>query len=426
MGLRETREPIQPDVELAGRLFAELAVCTGGREGICRRSYGEGEQLAHDILRREGERLGLEAETDAACNLYLTLPGVGANGRIIFGSHLDSVPRGGNFDGAAGVLCGLAVLSGMAKAGSRPVPDITVMAIRAEESTWFEASYIGSRAAFGRLDARELDELRRTNDRMRLADAVAACGGDVGRLRSGVPHIDPAEVLLFLEVHIEQGPGLVMADAPVGVVSGIRGSFRHRSASCIGEYGHSGATPRLARRDAVLATSALVMAMEEVWDSAELNGDDLAVTFGQVTTDPAEHAFSKVPGRVDFALDVRSQSAATLDKAEGRLAELAERMSERYSVRFDLGPRTGSEPALMDDRVIAGLREACIAEGVQDLVVPSGGGHDAAVFASEGIPTGMLFIRNRHGSHNPRESMEMADFEVAARVASRLCASFAA
>ena len=101
-------------------------------------------------------------------------------------------------------------------------------------------------------------------------------------------------------------------------------------------------------------------------------------------------------------------------------------MSARYSVGFDLGPRTGSEPALMDESVIAGLREACIAEGVQDLVVPSGAGHDAAVFASEGIPTGMLFIRNQYGSHNPRESMEMADFEVAARIASRLCVSFAA
>ncbi|MDE2914245.1 MAG: Zn-dependent hydrolase [Paracoccaceae bacterium] len=412
---------IDPDIDLAGRMFRELAVRTGDSGGITRPSFGRGEQIAHDMLRREGERLGLRVETDSACNLYLTLPGRVPEDRIIIGSHLDSVPCGGNFDGAAGVLCGLSVIAGLVAAKARPPRDVTLMAIRAEESNWFAASYIGSRAAFGRLASSELSRVRRASDGMSLGDAIAAAGGDVARLSAGQAHLEPARIGLFIEPHIEQGPCLVAEDKPVGIVTGIRGSFRHRSACCRGRYAHSGATPRQLRRDAVRATAALVMAMDEVWDAAERNGDDLSITFGQLNTDPAEHAFSKVAGRVDFSLDVRSLSSGTLDWVAGSLAEQVGRQSRQHAVRFDLGPKTATLPALMDGGIVAALQAACSAEGIPTITMPSGAGHDAAVFAGMGVPTGMLFIRNRNGSHNPHESMEMEDLAVAARVLMKLC-----
>ena len=412
---------VGPDIDLAANLFNELAMLTGDGEGISRPSFGEGEQIAHDLLRREGEQLGLQIETDAACNLYLTLPGKIAEDRIVMGSHLDSVPNGGNFDGAAGVLCGLSVISGIAKSGERPARDITLMAIRAEESTWFAASYIGSRAAFGLLESEELNEVLRSSDGMPLGGAIAAAGGDVNQLHAGKAHLDPAGIGLFIEPHIEQGPFLVAENRPVGIVSGIRGSFRYRSANCLGSYGHSGATPRHLRHDAVRATAALVMALEQVWDKAELNGDDLSITFGKLATDSAEHAFSKVAGCVSFSLDVRSQSPDTLEEVASELARLNERLSRQYSVRFDLGPRTGTHSAMMDCNVVAALKAACTAEGVPAITLPSGAGHDAAVFAGMGIPTGMLFIRNENGSHNPEESMELEDFAAAARVLMRVC-----
>ena len=419
----EPQPPLRfdPDTDLANDLFYELAEKTGDREGITRASYGEGEQLAHDIVRREGIRLGLKAETDAACNLYLTLPGGTPDGRIIIGSHLDSVPKGGNFDGAAGVLCGLSVLAGLASSAARPPRDITLMAIRAEESTWFPASYIGSRAAFGLLASRELDGVKRVSDGLPLGDAISAAGGNVQRLREGMAHIEPAETGLFVEPHIEQGPHLVMNDAPVGIVTGIRGSIRYRSAICRGSYAHSGATPRGARRDAVRATAALVMAMDRAWDEAEQSGDDLAITFGKIFTDSREHAFSKVAGRVDFSFDARSDCRRILEKVDDKLARQIKRISEMHSVSFDLGPRTGSEPAKMSDGVIEAMRAACVAEGVPDVAMPCGAGHDAAVFAQMNIPTGMLFVRNENGSHNPNEKMDMGDFAVAARILMRIC-----
>ena len=144
--MAEISTQAEPDVALAERIFDELRRQTSDGRGIKRASYGRGEQTAHAIVRREAEELGLTIATDSACNLYMTYPGLMPGRATFVGSHLDSVPVGGNFDGAAGVLMGLSVIAGRQHAGIRPPRDITVMAVRAEESTWFAASYIGSRA----------------------------------------------------------------------------------------------------------------------------------------------------------------------------------------------------------------------------------------------------------------------------------------
>src|SRR5450631_1302444 len=139
-----------PDIALAERLFNTLADKTRDTQGVTRASYGVGEQFAHDLVTAEAHKVGLPTSVDAAGNLYIRLRGSNPNGRsIIIGSHLDSVPMGGNFDGAAGVLAGLAIVIGWQKAGYRLADEVTVMAIRAEESNWFPYSYIGSKSALG-------------------------------------------------------------------------------------------------------------------------------------------------------------------------------------------------------------------------------------------------------------------------------------
>src|SRR6201998_3388732 len=144
---------IQADLDLAASLFDELSRATRRGRGIVRDSYGAGEQAAHDILRSAAGTIGLEVSVDAIGNLFMTLPGRDRSApRIIMGSHLDSVPQGGNFDGAAGVVAGLCLLSAMRRAGVTPGCDLTVMAIRAEESAWFDIAYLGSAGAFGLLD----------------------------------------------------------------------------------------------------------------------------------------------------------------------------------------------------------------------------------------------------------------------------------
>ncbi|WP_051294367.1 hydantoinase/carbamoylase family amidase [Gemmobacter nectariphilus] len=409
----------RPDIALAVRLFTELRLRTGAARGITRASYGLGEQIAHDMVRREARKLGMDCRIDAGCNLYMTLRGQRRGPAVMVGSHLDSVPMGGNFDGAAGVLAGLAVAAGYRAAGVLPPQDLTVVAIRAEESTWFSASYIGSRAAFGRLSGAELDGVLRAGDRVALGRAIDAAGGESAQLRAGVPQIDPAQIACFIEPHIEQGPVLVARDRPIGIVTGIRGSFRHRHAACLGAYAHSGATPREVRQDAAMAVARLAVRLDDAWERLAAQGHDLTVTFGQMATDPNEAAFSKVAGRVDFSLDVRSQSHATLDLMRAELRQALAEVESRSRVRFDLGKETTSEPALMDRRIIADLAGIAAAQGAE--IMPCGAGHDAAVFAQMGVPTGMIFIRNRNGSHNPDEAMEIEDFAVAAQVLSAFC-----
>ena len=141
---------VEPDINLARGMFDALRANTSAGRGITRATYGAGENFAHDLARKTAEDLGLEIATDPALNLYMTLPGRQRElPRLMTGSHMDSVPQGGNYDGAAGVVAGLAALAGLCRQGVVPERDITVMAIRAEEAAWFNSNYIGSHAAFG-------------------------------------------------------------------------------------------------------------------------------------------------------------------------------------------------------------------------------------------------------------------------------------
>lgn len=409
------------DIQLAERLFDELKRRTGTNRGITRTSYGLGEQIAHDMVRREARKLGLEVKTDPGCNLYMTMKGREEGPGIFIGSHLDSVPMGGNFDGAAGVLLGLSVISGYVRAGIRPPRDITVMAIRAEESTWFGASYIGSRAALGRLTSRELDQVKRSSDQISLGNAIDAAGGDTEFLRSGKSYLDPADIAMFIEPHIEQGPVLIERQISVGIVTGIRGSFRYREAKCVGVYAHSGATPREYRSDAVRAASALVTELDKAWDELQAEGADLVVTFGQFATDPSEAAFSKIAGKLGFSLDVRSQEPETLARMQTIVSEIVARIEAEHRVKFELGRLSDSKSAKMDDAIVKALSDFAEEQGIEAQTMACGAGHDAAVFADAGVPTGMVFIRNANGSHNPDEHMGIDDFAEAARLVSALC-----
>ncbi len=409
-------EPAPPDLALAERLFDALARRTRRGRGIERDTYGAGEQAAHDIVGEAGAAVGLEVAVDAIGNLMLTLPGQDrAAPGVIVGSHLDSVPQGGNFDGAAGVLAGLAALAGMRAAGVVPPFDIGVMAIRGEESAWFDIAYIGSLGAFGKLDPACLD-VRRFDTNQTLAATLTAQGFAPEAIRTHRRLLDPARVRAYLELHIEQGPVLVHAGLPAAAVTGIRGCRRFRNAVCVGRYGHSGALPRQFRQDAVAATVALLHHMRGEWLRQEAAGADLVLTSGEFTTDPEQHGPSKVAGHTRFVLDIRSLSDAVMDAMADVARAAAVRIGEEYRVRFDLGVTSDSPPAPMDPRLIAGFK--------QGFTMASGAGHDAAVFAQAGVPSGMIFVRNEHGSHNPDEAMALPDFAVATRALSALLQDF--
>lgn len=394
---------------MAASLFDRLSEATRRGRGIVRDSYGAGEQAAHDIMRSAAERIGLEVSVDAIGNLTMTLPGRDRSAqRIIIGSHLDSVPQGGNYDGAAGVVAGLCVVSALKGAGVAPRCDVSVMGVRAEESAWFDIAYLGSGGAFGMLDPACLS-IPRSDTGRSLESTLIERGFDPQAIRERRTLLDPSKIRAYLELHIEQGPTLAAQGLPAAVVTGIRGCKRFRNARCIGQYGHSGAVNRPYRHDAVAATVALLHHLESIWLQQEDAGADLVVTSGELFTDPAMHGPSKIAGETHFVLDLRSVSDVTMNAVATDARQAAARIGEAYRVAFDLGATSDSPPAVMDSR----LRASLMGLLERPFEMPSGAGHDAAVFAKQGIPTAMIFVRNENGSHNPDEAMTLDDFAVA-------------
>ncbi|MBV8650500.1 MAG: hydantoinase/carbamoylase family amidase [Alphaproteobacteria bacterium] len=408
---------LQPDIALAERLFAALRTRTSQGAGIVRDSYGRGEAIGHEIAAEAASAIGLEIRRDAALNLYMTLPGRDRTApALLMGSHLDSVPQGGNYDGAAGVVAGLAALSAVKRAGMAPAFDLTVMGIRAEEAAWFDGSYLGSNAAFGRLPPAMLDAVRRSDTKRSLAEHMGDYGADLAALRRGEAYLKPAHLRSFIELHIEQGPVLEGAGVPVGIVTGIRGCRRFRHARCLGAYGHSGAEPSGHRRDAVAATVALVATLQARWEAIEAEGGDLTFTVGELYTDAAMHGPSKIAGETRFVLDFRSIDDATMREMRDLALNRAEELGQRFRVRFDLGEPLYSEAASLDPAMRARFRAIAEGQGIAALEMASGAGHDASVFANLGVPSAMLFVRNINGSHNPDEAMAIEDFAAATQV----------
>jgi N-carbamoyl-L-amino-acid hydrolase len=421
----DARPNLTPDIDLAARLFDELRAKTSDGVGITREAYGPGERIAHALVRAEAEALGLEVTPDHAGNLYMTLPGADrAARRVVIGSHLDSVRQGGNFDGAAGVLSGLAAVAGLRRAGFTPSRDITVLAIRSEEAgAWFPFSYPGSKAALGVLPVEAL-AVRRQDSGRTLEEHMREEGFFPDEVRAGKGVLGPDNVAAFLELHIEQGPVLDSEEIPVGIVTGIPGSRRYRAARVLGEYNHSGAVPRRYRRDAAVALAEFAYLLDEAWEDLEAHGHRMVCTFCVLAT-TEEAGFTKIPGEARFQLDMRSVSRASLDALHERLTDLISRIEARRGVIFDLGQESGSVASPMDAGVQAGLIRAAETLGIPHLSMASGGGHDAAAFAQAGVPTGMIFVRNQNGSHNPHEAMRMEDFAQACAVVTRWAADMA-
>lgn len=394
---------------LAAELFDRVAEVSSDGVGVSRPSYGDGETEALGLLQAFAAERGLASWTDRAANVVFGLDGAGDGRCVLVGSHLDSVPHGGNFDGLAGVVAGLLLLVECREGGLAPRVPVRVIALRGEESAWFGRACVGSRALLGGITDEDLEAAHRTTGRP-LEGYMEDLGADTGAIRRRQTLLDPSGVRMFLELHIEQGPVLVDRGLPLAVVTGIRGNVRHRCIRCTGESGHSGAVPRWLRRDAVFAVCDLVMRLDEHWRTIQQHGGDLVVTVGMLHTDPGHDAMSRVPGEAEFSFEARSESDATLDAMASLLRSECEALGRDRKVEFGFDAPVRSEPARCDAGIVEGLRAACRAEGFEDETVPSGAGHDAAIFSNAGIPTGMVFVRNANGSHNPREAMALEDF----------------
>ena len=408
---------------LAERLFAGLKSLSFDGVGITRASFSPAEDAAHELIARAAGEEGLGVERDRAGNLVVTLPGrAPALPFVATGSHLDSVPRGGNYDGAAGVVAGLLALVHLRRRAIVPPRTVKLFALRGEESAWFGRSWIGSHALFGLLSEADLARTRYDNGRP-LRACLEDIGADVAAIARGERLLDPAGVACFLEVHIEQGPVLEACGLPLGVVTGIYGNLRHMAVVCRGTAAHAGATPRALRHDAVVAIADLIMRMDGYWQAWLEQGKQLVITHGMIATDPREHSISRVPGEARVSIELRADDQQVLMRFHRLLQTEAQTLALERGVEFAFDEPIVNRAAPMHPGWIERLERLCEAGGAGAMRLPSGAGHDAVVFAHAGIPTAMLFIRNAHGSHNPAEHMALDDFLAATDVLTRAVAA---
>lgn len=391
------------------------------RGGVCRDTYGKGEAFAHELLAAEARSLGLLVQTDPMCNTYMIWPGGDRDApQVIVGSHLDSVPGGGNFDGAAGVVAGLAAVCLLKQEGVRLSNDLVVMGIRAEESMWFAHSYVGSRGALGLLDPTALEKVRFDTGRS-LVDHLQQAGGDPQFVRQRKAWLDTERIAAFFELHIEQAPSLAVDGCALAVGTAIPGNVRYPDVRIEGQYGHVGLQRRF-RHDAALAGAKLFVGLDDFWQEQEARGKPMAFTIGEFHTDPARHGLTIVPGQFRFSLDLRAYDQTTLSELEQRFLDLVKEVQERYGVRVILGPCASAPVALADADLSQSLRDSATELGVdcRDLLSPAS--HDAAAFCSAGVPYGFVFVRNPNGSHHPDEAMDIEDWLLATQVLTRtLC-----
>ena len=394
----------------AATFFSELKRMSNDGIGITRECYADGENAAFAYLQAQAEANGLLVSSDGVGNLVLARPGDDSNRSAVFiGSHLDSVPQGGNYDGAAGVLAGYLCLLRLEREKIVLPHPVRVIVFRAEESAFYGRANVGSRALFGLIEASDLAARSRGKGRT-LEEAMASVGVDVGPIASGKRLFDPKSALSYLELHIEQGPILAARDIPVGIVTGIRGNIRHRKVICRGEAGHSGAVPRWLRKDALFAVADLINRVDDHWKVLLERGLDIVVTIGIIGTNPAEHAISRIPGEIEFSFEVRSQSHDTLETFHRLFRAECGRIAAERGVTFEFDREIRAEAAIMDPAIVDEMKQSATALGLPVELLSSGAGHDAAVLANEGIRSGMIFVRNTNGSHNPQEHMELDDF----------------
>ena len=358
--------------------------------------YGEADQEVRELFASWAADASLQVAMDAVGNVSATLVGTDPDlPAVMVGSHLDTQPNGGRYDGIAGTLAALGAVEGIIASGHRPRRTIEVVCWAGEEGSGrFDIGCIGSKAMLGALREADLDLVCRTTGQT-LREAMASCGLDP----DGVASCErPAGSLhAVLEMHIEQGPYLEEAGIGLGVVTAISGN-RRLPFSLSGVQAHSGAQPMSHRRDALCAAAELVLAAER---RALATSGAVVATSGMF--EHAPRSIAAVPGTAELVVDVRSADLVALEDAARDILEEARRIAASRQVGVDVHDVWGVDPTDTDVVVTELLERTCQRMDQPYLRMVSGAGHDSAILGKR-FPSGLLFVPSRDGiSHSPLE-----------------------
>ncbi len=399
-------QPIQIDAVILQQYVDALGSIGWQAEGgIIRPVYSAAWVHARGQVAEWMRAAGLEVRGDAVGNLFGRLRGGDDSRTILTGSHLDTVPFGGKFDGALGILAGLVALRALREQAGQPRRSLEVVALCEEEGSRFEACYWGTRAMLGLIEADELERLRDEQD-VSIAGAMRSAGLSPERYREAVRH----DLEAFLELHIEQGRVLYEERIHLGIVEAIVG-LQHRRITVRGMADHAGTTPMDMRRDALQGAAHMAI---EITQLAEQERRPAVVTLGIWSVKPG--AVNVVPEEVSFSIDVRHPDEDTKQRLAAAMLVRCEAIARERGLTLSSEITHESRPSRMDAALQAMLVQAAETCGASWKAMPSGAGHDSQEMARH-LPTAMLFVPSLEGrSHSAAEYTSPEDAALGATV----------
>lgn len=408
--LKELREGVRGTMlsvnkqRIEQKLFALGEIGRNANGGMDRTTFTPAEMEARNWLKEELHSLNLAVHVDEAANIWGRREGTNPELPVLaFGSHIDSVPNGGIYDGALGVILALEVMHVLEENKVKTMHPLELVSFSAEEPNPFGFSTFGSRAMTGKITAEDIVGVTDSDGRL-LTDALQDAGGNPNNFASAIR--SPHEFAAYLEVHIEQGKRLLQRDIPVGVVTGITGIYREE-VTVIGEANHAGTTLMKDREDAFLAAASMALALEEIL----LNYPDEEVvgTIGQVFVKP--NATNIVPGEVTFSLELRGQTKEKIQDVLAKWEEKVQIIHRHRKVKVEREVKLDQAPVPLSGKIMACFEEQATNLSYPSYRLGSMAGHDAAHMASV-TQAGMLFVPSLAGkSHCPEEESRIEDIE---------------
>ena len=388
--------------------FEDMAQLTASGEGINRLAFTDADWEGRQYIIDRMTDAGLSVEIDDFGNVIGYKIGKKADLPVVMvGSHTDSVPNGGNYDGVVGVLSAIEVIRGMTDDGYEHDHTIAVVSFMCEESGRFGNAALGSKAMRGELT---LQDLHRLVDKQGISLYEALKGRNLNP--DGIETMAyKRPVKSFTEIHIEQGKVLEHEQKTIGIVTGIAAPERFY-VTIRGNADHSGATPMNLRHDALCGASKIILGIEEIASMQE--EPPVVGTVGVVEVTPG--AMNVIPGAVKLGVDIRSISKVARNSVVTLVKEFIDITAEKRGLSYTIETIAQDHPVEMHPAMIREIEEAVKSVGIGYMTMPSGAGHDAMHWA-EAVPTGMIFIPCRDGiSHNPAEFAEMDDIVTGAEV----------
>jgi beta-ureidopropionase / N-carbamoyl-L-amino-acid hydrolase len=401
---------------LRGDLVALSAIGRRAGDGITRTSFSAADLAAREWYRARCAEAGLAVRTDGIGNMFAEAAGPGRAGAgsgaaepgpaaVWSGSHIDTVPDGGAFDGAVGALAALECVRRLAEEGVELARPVRAVVFADEEGNY---NHLLGSTALARGFTRDEIAAMTGRDGDRLVDAITAIGWDPGALAGN--RADPAEVYAFVELHIEQGPNLEASGTDIGVVTSIVG-IGGAVAEFRGRADHAGTTPMTRRQDPLRAAAQLIAGLPAITAAVS---DTAVATCGKLVTLPG--GANVVPGLVRMLLDFRDPDAGRLARLDRELTAAAHAAAAAHDVTLSWLAEAPVAPVGLDPRVQAAIDARARGLGLSAVAMPSGAGHDAQNMATL-APTGMIFVPSRDGrSHSPAEHTDWDDIENGANV----------